>query len=149
MYISGKNNSAYTEAGIEFLKQYLPEATYDGSETDGASNEYGWYALLFTYKGNGFRLEINRNCDTNDVWYEFRNIDKEGNLSEDYFVDYEICPKNLKRLAEEPIEEEPIEEEPPKEETLEEEPSIETRVTKLENLMDQVQKEIKEIKKKI
>lgn len=143
-HISDKDNSTYAEAGIEFLKQYLPEATYDSSETEGASNEYGWYALFFTYKGNGFRLEINRNCDTHEVWYEFRNIDKEGNLSSDYVVDYEICPKNLKRLAEEPIEEETLEEE-----TIEEEPSIETRVTKLENLMDQVQKEIKEIKKKI
>lgn len=143
-YISDKDDSTYAEAGIEFLKQYLPEATYDSSETHGASNEIGWYALFFTYKGNGFRLEITRNCDTNTVWYEFRNIDKEGNLSPEYYVDYKICPKNLKRLADEPIEDETLEEEP-----LTEEPSIETRVTKLENLMDQVQKEIKEIKKKI
>lgn len=95
-HVTDAGNPAYKDAGTGFLGKYLPGATYDGSETDGAPGELVWYVLWFTYNGRGFRLDVNKDIDTGKVFYELHEVLANG----DYGKEVPVTPETLKAAIE-------------------------------------------------
>ena len=146
VYLSDDNHPEYIEASKAFLNKYLPDATFDCADSNG-NGDNAWFNIRFVYDGHKFGLDFTRaDSEGGTRSYEIYEIFNDG----DYTGEFSVTPETLRETIKKEFFRDEVKKDTEDDtEESPEEPSIETRVTKLENLMDQVQKEIKEIKKNI